>query len=289
MATVTTEIGPPAGGDAHVVTGGGGVDLRVDETGTADERPILFVHGFSGSRLVWHEQLTSELQDDFRLVAVDLRGHGRSDKPEDAYTDAEHWAADIHAVVDEVALEEPILVGWSVGAGWIADYLSVYGTNDVAGVNVVGPRLALRDEELTTALGPDMLALLERGAFVSTDAAEATAGLEEFVSLWTADPLSPRTHLFLLGIVSLVPPSVRAGILSRTGTVAYDDVLADLEVPTLLSHGERDAVIPLEAGTAAVDLVPNARTSVYPGTGHMPFLEAPDRFNRELRAFADGL
>lgn len=272
---------------AHTVTGGGGIDIRADETGTRDGRPILFIHGFCGSRLIWHEQMLSDLADDFRLVAVDLRGHGGSEKPEDAYGDSELWAADIQAVIDELALDDAVLVASSIGSGWVTDYLAVQGEEAVAGVNMVGPRIALRDEDPTAVFGPGMLGLLQSGVFVSTDVDETIAGLEEFISLWTAEPVRPKEHVFLFGTVSMVPPYVRAEIAARD--VTYDDVLSAIESPVLISHGEEDDIILPEVAETLVETLPNARTSFYPGAGHTPFLENPLRFNRELREFVAGL
>ena len=65
------------------VEGGGGVSLSVVETGRKDGPGILFIHGFSQSYLSWKTQLGSDLADDFRLIAFDLRGHGASGKPFD--------------------------------------------------------------------------------------------------------------------------------------------------------------------------------------------------------------
>lgn len=271
--------------EAHTVTGGGGINLRVDETGDADSQSILFVHGFSASRVVWEYQLRSNLADDFRLVAVDMRGHGRSEKPKDGYTEAELWAADIQAVIDELRLDEPVLVGWSAGNSWIADYLSVEGEGDISGVNMVGPVVGLRDEQPADVLGPRMLDLLDRGVFTTTDAEESITGLDEFVSLWTADPLPTREHLFLLGTVSLVPPYARAGMLARAGTVAYDELLTGLDSPVLITHGEQDETVPPRAATKLAEMIPHAQMSFYPEVGHMPFLEETARFNRELREF----
>lgn len=74
---------------AHTVIGGGDVRLYVEETGNPKGRPILFIHGFSQNQLTWRKQLGSDLADDFRLVALDLRGHGLSEKPQDAYGDSQ--------------------------------------------------------------------------------------------------------------------------------------------------------------------------------------------------------
>ena len=95
------------------ITGGGGAQLNVVETGNGRGRPIVFLHGFSQCWLAWSRQLNSTLADDHRLVAVDLRGHGLSDKPSDGYSDSRLWADDIDAVIRTLSLEQPILCGWS--------------------------------------------------------------------------------------------------------------------------------------------------------------------------------
>ena len=75
----------------HRVTGGAGVQLHVVETGNPGGRPILFLHGVSQCWLTWSRQMNSELADDYRLVAMDLRGHGLSEKPREGYTDSRIW------------------------------------------------------------------------------------------------------------------------------------------------------------------------------------------------------
>jgi non-heme chloroperoxidase len=96
---------------AHRITGGGGRQLHVVETGFPRGRPILFIHGFSQCWLAWRRQLNSDLADDYRLVAMDLRGHGLSDKPRADYNDSKLWADDVNAVIQALNLEYPILCG----------------------------------------------------------------------------------------------------------------------------------------------------------------------------------
>ena len=81
----------------HFVRGGGGIRLHVAETGTPRGKPILFIHGTSQCSLAWREQMRSDLANDFRLVAMDLRGHGASEKPRDVYGDSRLWADDVRA------------------------------------------------------------------------------------------------------------------------------------------------------------------------------------------------
>jgi non-heme chloroperoxidase len=90
----------------HSVIGGGGLKLHVQETGNPDGKPILFIHGFSQCRLAWNKQMHSDLATDFRLIAMDIRGHGLSEKPRDAYGDSRMWADDVHAVMAALRLDD---------------------------------------------------------------------------------------------------------------------------------------------------------------------------------------
>ena len=97
----------------HRVAGGGGVHLHVVETGNPQGRPILFIHGASQCWLQWNRQMNSSLAEEHRLVALDMRGHGLSDKPHDGYNDAKLWADDVNAVIQTLNLDHPVLSGWS--------------------------------------------------------------------------------------------------------------------------------------------------------------------------------
>jgi pimeloyl-ACP methyl ester carboxylesterase len=135
----------------HMVTGGGGARLHVVETGNSGGRPLVFLHGFSQSWLAWQRQMRSTLADDYRLVALDLRGHGRSDKPAAGYADTALWAEDVAAVLRELMLEQPVLIGWSYGTIVILDYLRVFGEDSVAGIGIVGGITKLGSAEALAA------------------------------------------------------------------------------------------------------------------------------------------
>ncbi|MFC7200806.1 alpha/beta fold hydrolase [Halospeciosus flavus] len=269
----------------HTVTGGGGVDIRVDATGPEDARPILFVHGYSQSRLSWVKQFDGALADDYRLVAPDVRGHGESGKPRDAYDDAASWADDLQAVVDELGLDDPVFVGWSYGGLVISDYLSVHGTDDVAGVNFVGAISEKGTEDAARIAGEEFVALGD--PLASRDATESVAALSDFLDICVAGELDPREKSFMLGFNVATPPHVREALQART--VVHEETLAALDVPVLLTHGEEDQVVGTAAAEKHADLVPDAETSFYEGVGHSPFWEAPERFERELRAFVESL
>ena len=122
----------------YKIKSGDGIRLHVEEAGNPAGKPILFIHGYSQCRLCWKKQMNSKLTKDFRLVALDIRGHGLSDKPRDAYADSKKWADDINAVVNALGLEQPLLVGWSYGGAVICGYLRLYGEDGISGINFVG-------------------------------------------------------------------------------------------------------------------------------------------------------
>jgi pimeloyl-ACP methyl ester carboxylesterase len=107
---------------SSTITGGGGARLHVVESGNAEGRSILFIHGFSQCWLAWSRQLSSSLAERYRLVAMDIRGHGLSDKPRDGYDDSRLWADDVKAVLESLGLDRPVLSGWSYGPLVILDY-----------------------------------------------------------------------------------------------------------------------------------------------------------------------
>jgi non-heme chloroperoxidase len=186
------------------VSGGGGVVLFVEETGNPSGRPVLFVHGISRCRLAWDRQLRSDLGRDLRLVTMDLRGHGLSEKPREGHGDSALWAADVHAVITSLELDRPILCGWSYGGVVISDYLSRYGAAAVGGLALVGAASRLGEPALPF-LGPDFLATLP-GLF-STDVEASTAALRTFIRLATSAAPAPQALYLTLGYNSVVPPT----------------------------------------------------------------------------------
>lgn len=268
----------------HTIIGGGGLKLRVDETGNPNGQALLFIHGFAQSRLSWNKQLHSDLAKDFRLVALDLRGHGLSDKPKDVYGDSRLWADDINAVITTLGLHNPVLSGWSYGGLVICDYLRFYGEAQIGGVHLVGAS-SLMGEKLLPFIGKEF-ALLSQG-IMSANVEESVAATERFLRLCVYEEPAPEDRYFFLGFNMLVPPYVRQGLFARN--LNNDDLLPTLKKPVLITHGERDDIAVLDLAKYNAAKIAHARTSYYPNIGHAPFWEDAERFNRELREFAAGV
>lgn len=270
----------------YTVTGGGGLKLHVQDTGNPNGKPILFIHGFSQCRLAWNKQLQSDLADDFRLVALDIRGHGLSETPRDVYGDAKLWADDVHAVLTTLGLAHPVLSGWSYGGVIMSDYVQHYGEATIAGTNWVGAVSRLGDPLLQGGfIGADFLATAP-GLF-SEHVGESVAALQKLLRLCVHEEPSPEDFYFFLGYNTIVPPYVRQGLFSRH--VNNDAVIATMRKPMLLSYGEQDVIVLPSMGKHIAGLATHAKLSLYPQVGHAPFWEAPERFNRELREFRESV
>ena len=267
----------------YKVAGGGGTQLHVDETGNPNGRPILFIHGYSQCRLAWNKQMKSDLADDFRLVAMDNRGHGLSEKPRDAYGDSRLWADDINGVVTALQLEKPLLSGWSYAGTIMCDYVRFYGEDQIGGFHFVGATSRV-GPSASQFLGEDYIACYPD--ILSNDVEESMAALRRFVRLCVHEEPQPEDFYFFLGYNAVVPPYVRTGMRR---TIENDDLLPELRKPVLITHGEEDAIVLLEIAKHHAALIGHAETSYYPNIGHATFWEDSERFNREIRTFASTL
>jgi non-heme chloroperoxidase len=269
----------------HKITGGGGTQLHVIETGNRDRRAIVFIHGFSQSGVAWSRQLGSDLADSHRLVAVDLRGHGLSDKPADAYGDSRLWADDVHAVIRALDLERPVLSGWSYGPLVILDYLRHYGEDEISGVNFVGGVTKLGGEEALSVLTAEFLGLIP--GFFAADVEESVRSLDELLRLCFTRNLSMDEHYKMLGWSVTVPPHVRRALFARS--FDNDDLLPRLAKPVLITHGAEDRVVKPAVIEQQMSRIARAEVRLFSGAGHACFWDDTPAYNRCLHEFADSV
>lgn len=268
----------------HRVPGADGLELSVAEAGDPAAPAILFIHGVSQSQLAWRRQFAGPLARTFRLVAFDLRGHGVSGRPADdaAWDDPRPWASDVAAVIAALDLRRPVLVGWSYGGMVIGDYLSVFGDRDIGGLCFAGGAVKMGTADAPALFGPALPA--HARDMLSDDLARNIAATRAFMRACTADPLAAEDYETALAAAMLTPPAVRRAVLTRR--VDHDDVLRAVSVPTLVVHGTADQVVLPTMADHIRALIPAARLALYDGVGHIPFAEAPDRFDADLAAFA---
>ena len=266
----------------HTVRGGGGLRLHVREWGRPEGPPILLLHGLSQNHLCWARQYQSALAEEFRLVAYDLRGHGMSEAPLEPahYTDGRLWADDLAAVIEQLGLERPVLVGWSYGGFIICDYLRAHGQDRIGAIDLVAGGVKLGASAFGTLIGPGFL---DHFADVTADDLPTNIrGIRGLVKAFSATPLPPDDVETLLCAAMTVPARIRANLGARE--IDGDDVLQDLQTPVLVTQGRADTVVLPAMAEHILATCPAAEASWYDGVGHTPHLERPERFNRELAA-----
>jgi pimeloyl-ACP methyl ester carboxylesterase len=248
----------------------------------ADDAPrgadILLLHGFSQAHGAWLHQVSSPLTGEFRLATYDLRGHGGSDQPREPhfYRSGEAWAGELKAVIEELGLRRPVLVGWSYSGRVVLDYLNAFGDAALGGLIMVNATSKTDPAMMGPAVG-----LLRQ--MTSTDPATAEEGTRQLLRACVAKPLADEEFDYMLRYNQQVPAAIRANLAGRTAD--YEAALRAVRVPTLVVQGSLDRITApvMSAYTAAQ--VRGAQLIVYEGLAHMPFWESAQRFNDDVAQF----
>ena len=267
----------------HRVKTPDGVELEVREWGDPSGPPLLLVTGVAQSYLSFARQYSASAFKRFRVVSYDPRGHGLSDKPlgDSWYQEGQRWSAEVQAVIDGLALERPVLAGWSLGGRIVRQYLVDHGDAGLAGIGFI----SCRPVEVPEVVGSGNAVA---AALDIDDEASQIAVASAFLRNCFAVPPSAEDFAFSLAFNMLCPWPIRRQIGRwLTDPEVSSRALRAIRVPTFIAHGLSDILVLAEAGKMTAELVPHAETSWYEGCGHSVFFEAPERFNREFSSFVE--
>lgn len=249
--------------------------------------PVLLVHGGFMSHRVFDHQVAA-LADDYRVLAVDLPGHGNSGKPHVEYT-AERYARDVHDLLTELDLTDVRYVGWSLGATIGATYVGLYGDR-VSRLGLVCSGifhgLAARDRD-TDADGLDFDALVE------AHRTNHPVAMEEFAAGLFADDDPPEPMVrWIWNIGMETPVHVALDVLDVYASMDYDELyghVEDVTVPVGVFQGAHDGAATVEeAEYVAEEVFENGTAVGFDDSGHLPFLEEQAAFTETLEAFLAG-
>jgi pimeloyl-ACP methyl ester carboxylesterase len=264
-----------------IVTAPDGMQLTVQEAGNPARPAIVFIHGLLGSRLNWELQVASPDLQRYRLITYDLRGHGLSGKPEDpeAYRDGRRYADDLAAVLKATGAKKPVLVGWSLGGVVISNYLAAYGDTQIGALVYVDGVIELNAALITAH--PDVYA-----GMASADLKTHLDAVRAFLALCFHTQPDRATFERLLANAAMASwPMTKA---TPSMTVSAAESLPKVRVPLLALYGAKDELVNTQPSLARLkELQPRAQARVYANSGHAPFLEEAQRFNRDLATFVD--
>ncbi|MCY0771377.1 alpha/beta hydrolase [Enterobacter cloacae complex sp. 2022EL-00788] len=272
------------------VTTKDGVSIYYKDWGPMDAQPIVFHHGWPLSADDWDNQMLFFLAEGFRVIAIDRRGHGRSDQVSEGH-DMDHYAADASAVVESLDLRNAVHVGHSTGGGQVARYVAKYGQ----------PQGRVAKAVLVSAVPPLM---------VKTDANPGGTPIEVFDGFRQA--LAANRAQFYLDVASGpfygfnrdgadvsqgtiqnwwrqgMIGSAKAhyeGIKAFSETDQTDDLKA-ITVPVLVLQGDDDQVVPYKNAALLQDkLLANSELKIYPGFPHGMHTTHADTINADILAF----
>ena len=250
--------------------------------------PLIFIHGFGASMDTWR-LLVKDLRDEFRLVFLDLRGHGYSARPRDSRYSIQDHADAVFALMEHLGLNSAVLVGHSLGSGvallaalnehsrptrLVSKVVLLAGSAHPEQLNFFGwwlgvPAIAWLATQLTPASFLTRMAL--RHAF--HDPAKVTDSLIELYAKYQRIP----------GTIYALMWTVRSFIAADIDLVRRS--LSQIQIPVLNILGEHDRIVPRSTAEALRNLLPQYRLEIIDGVGHVPQEECPEAVVRLIRKF----
>ena len=261
------------------------IELHYEDVGTGS--PVVLIHGWPLSGRSWESQVPALVEAGRRVVTYDRRGFGDSSQPWGGY-DYDTFAADLDVLLQHLDLREVALVGFSMGGGEVVRYIARYGTDRVAKAVLaaaVPPYLYKSDDNREGGLDDATIAAFQEG--VRTD---RLAFLDEFTTNFFSAggqlKVSEPQREYARDIAASASPK---GTLDCIAAFARTDFRADLEkitVPTLVIHGDSDAIVPFEvSGRRSAEAIANAELVVVKGAPHGFNASHADEFNGHLLRF----
>lgn len=272
------------------VTTKDGVNIYYKDWGPKEAQPIVFHHGWPLSADDWDNQMLFFLAEGYRVIAIDRRGHGRSDQVSEGH-DMDHYAADASAVVESLDLHNAVHVGHSTGAGQVARYVAKYGQ----------PQGRVAKAVLVSAVPPLM---------VKTETNPGGTPIEVFDGFRKA--LAANRAQFYLDVASgpfygfnrdgadvsqgTIQNWWRQGMIGSAkahyeGIKAFSETdqtedLKTITVPVLVLQGDDDQVVPYKNAALLQDkLLANSVLKIYPGFPHGMHTTHADTINADILAF----
>ena len=270
-----------------------GVDIFFKDWGPKDAQPIVFHHGWPLSSDDWDAQMLFFVENGYRVVAHDRRGHGRSQQVSDGH-DMDHYAADAFAVVEHLDLRNAVHIGHSTGGGEVARYVAKFGE----------PHGRVAKAVLVSAVPPLMLKTPSNPGGLAIEVFDSfRKGVADNRAQFFLDVPTGPFYGFNRPDAKVYPGVIqnwwRQGMMGSAkahydGVKAFSETdqtedLKAISVPTLVLHGDDDQVVPIAASAElSVKLLKNGTLKVYKGYPHGMLTTHADVINPDLLAFVKG-
>ena len=267
------------------ITAKGGAQIFYKDWGAGPV--VTFSHGWPLNADAWDGQMLFLVQNGFRVVAHDRRGHGRSSQVSFG-NDMNGYADDLAAVIEALDLKEATLVGHSTGGGEVARYIARHGTNRVAKAVLVAavPPIMLKSAANPEGLPIEVFDSLRSG--ITKDRSQFYKDLA--IPFYGANRPGAKVSQGMLDQFWLW--SMQAGLLNAYESIKafsetdFTEDLKKFDVPTLVMHGEDDQIVPVkDSARKSARLIRGAKVSYFPGAPHGLTATHQDQVNADLLEF----
>ena len=259
--------------------------LYVKDWGTG--KPVIMMSGWPLSADSWDDQSIALANAGYRAISYDRRGFGRSSQPWSGY-DYNTLADDLAAVIAQTGAQDVTLIGFSMGGGEVARYLSRHGGKSVAKAVLAASVVPYMLKTTDNPDGTDEAIFDQMTRGMKEDRAKFFAGFfKDFFGVGLiAHPVSDE---LMQGCVNVAMQASLRATLECAKSFASTDFRADLsafKVPTLIIHGTADKIVPIDAaGRAAAKGIIGSTLIEYEGAPHGLFATEKDRFTKDLLSF----
>ncbi|MBA8824207.1 pimeloyl-ACP methyl ester carboxylesterase [Saccharopolyspora lacisalsi] len=262
------------------------VELYYEDHGSGS--PVVLIHGWPLSGRSWENQVPELVEAGHRVITYDRRGFGRSSQPWNGY-DYDTFAADLDALLNHLDLRDATLVGFSMGGGEVVRYLSRYGTDRVAGAvlaSAVPPYLYQSADNPAGGLDDATIQQFRDGV-----RGDRIAFLDGFVTTFftageRSDLVSEPNRRYHLEMASFASPKGTLDCITAFGLTDFRAELAEVSAPTLVIHGDSDAIVPFEvSGKRSHETITHSSLALIKGGPHGLNVTHPEQFNRALLDF----
>jgi len=261
-----------------------GMSLAFNEVGPRDGIPVVMLHGFTNNARNW-APLIPYLDPKFRLILVDVRGHGRSSRPECCYTRLD-MAYDVKLLLDRLHLPSANIVGHSMGS-LVAQAFAETWPERTRKVVLIGSTGGSRPSCEKSGKPPSPVGWMPAQLRQLKDPIDPHG---TFMNQWYGDAGSKLDDPDLLERqrrdAAAIPVRVWLAVIEQ-GSLGFDlqAGLARLQAPTLLLWGDKDTLMPEPVRCALREALPNARVHVFPDDGHNPFWDEPAGVAAQINPF----
>ncbi|MEK7649816.1 MAG: alpha/beta hydrolase [Patescibacteria group bacterium] len=272
----------------------GDIEMYVQEVGSKDAIPVVFIHGTGAWSESWRDSLQALGDAGFRAVALDIPPFGYSERPREARYARKDQASRIIGALDSLGIKKAVFVGHSFGGGATVEAV-LQAPDRVAGLVLVDVALGLgsspssSSDVLGMVLGVSPLGYTITAATL-TNPMTTKYILRSFIKD-PADATPERVIVYqkplsLNGTTAAVSAWLRQFFVHDTQALSSSiDSYRSITVPTAIMWGSDDTVTPLEQGEYIQKNIPNAELVVLKGIGHIPQIEDPKLFETALLAF----